>query len=350
MKLVHTLSLAIVGLAVLAVVLLSVTIKIPPGQVGVCNAQWTSGLIEQDFGTGFHWDVGGFHTWNVFDATVQTIHMNRTGDRDGEGEFDPPLVVNSKDGARVTLDVTIKYQIKPGHVWRVLKEFGASDRYKLTVRNEAKRTLTVQLGALSTEQFYDPVVRHRVASEMEAELKKQLEPIHVDLIAILIRDVEFDAGFEQRIKDKVLAQQDRELQIAKTKATEAKGKTSKIEADTESAVMVINQERDKKITELRAGNDKAIAEKRAVFQKTVVETKARADLVAAELEAKATRLRKEAEAAGQSLKREALAAGGGANYVALELARNLNFGPLGVSTQLVDPFDIDKMLERFGAK
>lgn len=345
------LPIAAIGLSLLAVVMLSLTIRIRPGQIGVCNAQWTSGLIEQDFGPGFHWDVGPFHTWNVFDTTVQTIHMNRDDDgQDDDGDVEPALTVNSSDGARVTLDVSIKYQIKQGQVWKVLKQFGAADRYKLTVRNEAKRILTNQLGSLHTEEFYDPSVRHRVAAAMEGELKQQLEPIHVDLVAILIRDLEFDKEFEQRIKDKVLAQQDRELNIAKTKAAEAKGKTQKIEADTEAEVVVINQERDKLVTELRAANEKAIAEKRALYQKIVTETKAKADLVAAELQAKAMRLEREAEAEAQRLRREALSTAGGATYVALEMVKNLNFGALSVSTQQLDPLDIDAMLARLGAK
>ncbi len=350
MKLLRNLAFLLIGMTILGLALLSLTIKIRPGEIGICNAQWTSGLIQKDFGPGFHWDIGPFHTWNVFDTTVQTLHMNRVREHDEEGESDPPLVVNSSDGARVTLDVTIKYEIKKDSVWKVLAQFGAADRYKQTVRNEAKRILTNQLGSLNTEEFYDPLVRHRVADQMQKELKTQLDPIHVDLVAILIRALEFDKEFEQRIKDKVLAQQDRELNIAKTKATEAKGRTQKIEADTEAAVQVINQERDKKVTELRAENEKQIAQQRALYKKIVTETKAKADLFAAELDAKSTRLRREAEAEGQKLRREALATAGGSTYVALELARNLNLGSLSVSTQLIDPLDIDAMLKRLGAR
>ena len=94
MRLLRLLSVLAIGLSVLAVAMLSLTIKIRPGETGVCNAQWTSGLIERDFGPGFHWDIGPFHTWNVFDTTVQAIHMSRGGDNEvRDAQLRPPLAV-----------------------------------------------------------------------------------------------------------------------------------------------------------------------------------------------------------------------------------------------------------------
>jgi len=345
-----TLSYIVIAFAILGIVLFSLTIKIKPGNVGVVNAEWTSGLIEKDYGPGYHWDIGPFHTWTVFDTTVQTLHLNRDTEHARGGETAGPLIVKSGDGATVTLDVTTKYQIAKDCVWKVLKQFGPGDRYKMTVQNEAMQIMRVALGTLRTEDFYDPAVRARVAHQMETDLKKQLEAINVTLVGILIRDLNFDAEFERRIKDKVLAQQDVELNIALTKAADYRGRTKKIEADTEAKVQVINQERDKLIVEMRARTHKEVEAARAQFMKEVAQIKSDADLYVAQKEAEATKLMKEAEAEGQRLRREALVGNSGDLMVALEMARNINYGPMSVSTQLIDPFDLEALLRRFGVK
>ena len=344
------LSFVVIALTIIAIAMLSLTIKIKPGEVGVVSAEWTVGLVEKDYGPGRHWDVGPMHTWTTFDTTVQTLHMNRDQEHATRGDPERPLVVKSGDGATVTLDVTIKYQIQEGSVWKVFKEFGSGYRYKQTVQNEAMKIMRGALGALTTEQFYDPVTRSKVAHAMETELRKQLELIHIKLITILIRDLEFDKQFEAQIQKKVISVQEAELNIALTKAAEARGRTKKIEADTEAKVLVIDQERDKKITELRAQNQKAIEQARSTYKKEVTQIKSDADLYAAQKDAEGIKVKREAEAEGQKLRREALIGPGGNMTVALEMARNVNFGALSISTQQTDPLDLDALLKRFGVK
>lgn len=345
-----TLSYIVIGLTILGIMLFSLTVKIKPGQIGVVNAEWTSGFIEKDFGPGYHWDIGPFHTWTVFETTVQTLHLNRDTDHAPHGETAGPLVVKSGDGATVTLDVTIKYQIAKDCVWKIYKQFGAGDRFKLTVQNEAMQIMRVALGSLRTEDFYDPVVRERVSHTMETDLRKQLDAINVRLIGILIRDLSFDSEFERRIKDKVLAQQDVELNIALTRAADYRGRTKKIEADTEAKVQIINQERDKLIVEMRAKTAMEVEVARAQYLKEIAQTKSDADLYVAQKDSEATRLMKEAEAEGQKFRREALVGSSGDLMVALEMARNVNFGAMTVSTQQIDPLDLQALLRRFGVK
>lgn len=341
-------SFLVIGFAALALALFSLTIKIKPGETGVVNAEWTSGFVEHDFGPGYHWDIGPFHTWTVFDTTVQTLNLNRDTEHAAHGEVEGPLIVKSGDGATVTTDVTIKYQIAKDCVWKIFKQFGAGERFKLTVKNEASQIMRVALGSLRTEDFYDPIVRERVAHEMEGQLRKQLELINVKLVGILIRDLSFDAEFERRIKDKVLAQQDVELNIALTRAADYRGRTKKIEADTEAKVQIITQERDKTIVEMRAKTAKEVEITRAQYLRDVAQIKSDADLYVAQKEAEATRLLKEAEAEGQKLRREALVGASGDLMVALEMARNVNFGTMVVSTQQIDPLDLQALLRRFG--
>ena len=43
-------SIGVIGLIVILLVLRMLVIKIEPGQIGVLNAEWTTGLVEEDYG------------------------------------------------------------------------------------------------------------------------------------------------------------------------------------------------------------------------------------------------------------------------------------------------------------
>lgn len=354
MKLLNRIALAVIVLTVLALFLRGLTIKIEPGQTGVLTKEWTGGLEERDFGPGYRWDVGPLHTWHVFDTTVQTMHMNRSKERArvnpaGTQVFEP-LLVKSSDGATVTVDLSIKYQIEPGRAWRVYQENGPGDSYKEKVRNEAINVLRISLGRLSTEQFYDPEIRRETAGKMEEALGKSLANMHVRLVVILIRDVQFEEAFEQRIKEKTLAQQDVELQTAQTTAADFRGRTRKIEAETEAKVVVIQQEKEKTITQMRAENHKKVEQLRSETARAVAQVRSDADLFTSIKEAEGVKLLREAEARGQALRREAVSGEGAKVLVALEMARGLNLGAMTVSTQALDPLDLEGLLRRFGLR
>ena len=112
------------------------------------------------------------------------------------------------------------------------------------VRNTARDVLApVARCELRAESFYDPEIRRDVVARMEADLAQQLKDQHVELIGILIRDLEFDASFEERIKRKTLASEEQDLNVAQTLAEEKLGLTNKIEAETAALVVVIHEEK-----------------------------------------------------------------------------------------------------------
>ncbi len=350
MKAIRNVSIAVIAAVVLLILARTLVIKIEPGEIGVLTR--FDGLDEHDYGPGYHMSLPWVHRWSRMDATVQTLHMmsNLKANEEGRG----PLIVKSREGASVTMDVSIKYQISDDKVWEIVRQHGTGSTrrsgYKAKVEDRADRVLQEALGSINTEDFYDPEKRADVARTMEESLTADLKSLDVDLIAILIRDVQFQEDFEKRIKEKALAEEAIELNQAQAQAAEYRGRTNKIEAETEAIVQVIDQEREKELTTLTAENNRKIEALRADYQKKVVEIKSDADLHAAQQKAAATKLLKESEAAGQTLRRKALAVEGGDNYVALELARNLNLGTMQISTQATNPLDVDAILHALGTK
>ncbi len=324
----------------------SLMYKVPLGMVGVRTQRLaffgSQGVVREDFGPGWHRNLWFVDEWNRFDGTVQTFHMS-----DSSGY---PFQLKSHDGYSVSLDVTVKYRIRPGQAHGVLVKFGPGDRYQSFIQNLARDACRSAFGTMKTEEFYQPASRNKATERARTNLIAILKDneADVDIIEILIRDVKFDEQYERKIKDKKLADQDIELNKSKGLSAQQKGLTQKILAETDAMVKVIQQTRDATLMQMKAEMDKKINKIVADYQKYVTETRADADLYAAEKNAAGTLLIKKAEAAGEDLRRRALLGPGGATIAALETVRNLRLGDVVFSTLRFDPLDVNQVLTKLG--
>ncbi len=345
-------------------------IRIELGETGVRTQQYailgSKGVVQEDFGPGWHRNLPLLDTWKVFDSTVQTTEFTTEQERKetkriysflssssrryldstgGTGQVE----LKSKDGYTVRLDVTVKYRVTPSEVHKLYQELGSELRYKGIVRDQVQKTIRDVFGTMLTEQFYAPEVRRVKTTEATDELRSELAENHIDLIEILIRDIAFDPSYERKILDKKLADQDVELNKSRALAEEKKGETNRIAAETEAKVRVIEQELKAKQLTMKADTDKEIAQIHADARLEAAKLKADADLYKAELEAKGTLLEKEAAAEGERLKATALNTPGGQNLVAYEMVEQLQLNEITVSTQRNDFLDVESVLEKVGA-
>lgn len=342
MKIINALS-ALVVLAVVALLgLRSCTLKVRPGEIGVLTEEWGQGLVQKDYGPGFHLDIGPLHSWAVFDSTVQSLSMVA-------GSPEGALQVKSADGATVTMDITIKFSIKPGECWALRQELGTGNSYKTKVRNEALDALRDVFGGMTTEDFYIPEKREEKANMTKTALSARLDGLHVRLIDILVRDVSFEESYEQRIKEGAVATQQADVNDALRNAAFYRGETQKVEAETVAKVTVIRQGLEKTRRELTSDNEVIIAKIQADSERYVVEQRADADLFAAEKSAAASLLVKNAEAQAQALRQTALQGSGAKNLIALEAARNLQLTTFTLSTLDTDLLDLGKLAEKLGS-
>lgn len=341
MKLLNGLSALVLLFVVVLIVLRMNVIKVQPGQVGILTEEWGSGLQQEDFGPGFHLDLGPLHSWEIFDRTVQSLSMVAASP---EGA----LQVKSADGATVTMDITIKFRIKQGECWQLRKELGTGDSYKTKVRNESLDALRDVFGGMTTEDFYIPEKRDEKSQMTFSALAGRLDRLHVELIDILVRDVSFEESYEQRIKEGAVATQQAEVNMALRNAAEYRGETNKIVSQTDAKVTVINQTLEKTRRELTSDIEVKIAQIEADAERYVVETRADADLFAAEKSALAELLVKNAEAEAQRLRQTALQGSGASNLIALEAAKNLQLTKFTLSTLDTDVLDIKKLAEKLG--
>ncbi|MBT3291570.1 MAG: hypothetical protein HN904_28260 [Victivallales bacterium] len=344
-------AIIVITIAGLWLLLMFLFIDIRAGQVGVRTQELgilgKKGVVAKDWGPGWHRNFGFVDSWEMYDSTVQTLEMTRDpeqGSRRGKDDVE----VTSGDGYRVSVDVTIKYRITPGEAHLLRQEVGPGVKYQEIVRNEARLACLAKLGQMTTEQFYEPKERKTRTEEIRELLAENLVKKHLEVVAVLLRDVEFDPDYEEKIRTKKLADQEVEVNKSEAKAEEMAGKTQVIEAETARLVKKIDEDQKAEIVRLQADADLKIATIAAEAEAYAAEKMADADLVQAQKEAEGDLQVKLSEAEGEKLRNKALSSAGGSIIAALEAARNIKISQIAVSTNETDLIDLDFMASKLG--
>ncbi len=327
------------------------TVYIPIGVVGVRTQEYAlfgkKGVVQQDFGPGWHRDLGPIDSWVLFDSTVQVLEMTRDPKR-GSVRGRDDVQVQSADGYAVSVDVTVKYRIMTGKAYKLYQDTGSGIKYKTIVRNEAQQASMGLFGQMKTEDFYNPQERREKAREAKGLLEESLTDNFTEVIDVLIRNVQFDPEYENKIRRKKLADQEVELNKSMARAAQMQGKTQVIEAETQKLVRIIRKEKEAELIRMQAETDREITKIKADYDKYATEKEADADLIAAQKGAEGQLLVKKSEAEGERLRNRAMQGVGGSTIVALEAAKNLNLVDVTVSTMDIDLLDIDGMATRLG--
>jgi len=192
---------------------------------------------------------------------------------------------------------------------------------------------------MNTEQFYDARARHEKSREAMQELRVVLAPRFLDVVDILVLDVEFEPKYEQKIKDKKLADQSGELNKAQVRAAAQRAIVAGIKIETTKQVKLIETMAKAESARIRAEAEKYAAQKRA-----------EADLYRSQLAAKGNLAIALAEAKVKRAKTRALGGSGGANLAALEAVSKIRIDSIAFPTGGSDWLDVRTMATRLGAR
>jgi hypothetical protein len=321
--------------------LLGAVLRIGPDEVGVRTDNFGfagRGIVQQDFGPGWHLNIPFVHTWNVFPARTRRLELSKDP-RHRSALGSEALLVQSSDGDRVMLDIDIFFRIKTGSAHLLLQDAGAGDAHVRVIASLARDRLRAVFGTLKTEQFYDPVARYQKSREALALMRKALESRFIEVVDVLNQDVEFEPKYEQKIKDKKLADQNVELDKAQMRAAIERAKVANVNIETARQVKLIEATASAEAGRIEAEGRKYGAEK-----------KGDADLYRDQLQAKGDLAIAQAEARVKQEKTRALMGSGGANLAALEAVKNLKVESITFPTAGRDWFDVHEMATRLGAR
>lgn len=259
----------------------------------------------------------------LVDRTEQTLEMTADSSR-GDIKGQDSIRVKTRDGSDVTADVTINYRLDPTMALKVINESGPDDAYKLKwVRDYSRSICRNELGKLSTEEFYKAELRTKKAEDTTELLNKLLEPHGIHVTTVQVQSFAFYKEYEDKIKEKKLADQEVEEQKSQAEANREEKKRRVIEREKAKEVEIAKFEgtMQKQVLEAQGEAEKAKKAADAYFYTTT--ENAKAEYYRRQKEAKAIEVQLASEADGLKQYCAALEGDGGRNLVLLEYARRL---------------------------
>jgi len=309
---------------VLALGLAFFTVRIEPWQIGVRQNLLAGGYVEQDFGTGFRLRVPGMHVWHILERRTHFITFSDEGSRFDVVDERPPLEIRTKDNNLASYDVTVTYRIKEGSAHKIVAE-GNKGRYRDLVLSSIESDLRDGLAELASEQTYSTDERLRVVETIMPKLTEALQRNHVETEQVLIRAISFPEGYEQRLQEKQLTYQTRELAEAQKNVEDQRAITETRSAEIEAAEKSLRGDWDKQLQEKRSTNEVRVAEVLAAADVYDRGTRATADAAYTTSVAGGRLAVEKAEALRDELRNAALDTVGGRIYLAQKAATNLQF-------------------------
>ena len=296
-----------------------------------------NGEVQVITNAGTHVYNGITKTFHVLDKTVQQVEMSQ--DNDDE------LKIKTVDGSNVQLDLNVMYSImlEPDSIRSLLKDSGLGESYKRKwIRDYGRSICRGAFGELTTEEFYDPAKRQEKALKAMDELNELLNPHSLTVIQVNPKNFRFYTEYEEKIKEKKLADQSVEEEISKARAASQVMERKRVEAQKEMEVEIqtVKGAMEELIVTANADAERVIEESRAYAVTTRVG--AEAELYTMKSQADAILAKSRAEAEGLTKMAEALKGEGGFNLVKMEYAKRL--ATMKLTGQ---PFVVSGVTERF---
>ncbi|MBI3893047.1 MAG: hypothetical protein HY303_16135 [Candidatus Wallbacteria bacterium] len=319
---------ALFGVSVLFLICVGVAAMamgaIKADEVGILVNNLTGRVAKLDPGTVFYNSI--VSDLYVLDRRQQTVEMKKIPGHKGEDQEENDekgaVKVKTIDGSDVSADIIVNYTIDPEQAVSVIEHSGPGDLYKRKwVQDYARSVCRNVLGELTTEDFYDSQRRDVKAQQALVELNKALSPWNIQVTAVQVQDFNFYHEYEEKIREKKLADQEVEEQKSQAKAATERQKRVRLEVESKVNVEIaqFKGEMEKRRVEAEAQAGRYRTEADAYSYATRVGADAR--YYQAEKRATGILATRKAEADGTRQLAKALE--GGRNLVLLEYARKL---------------------------
>ena len=327
----------IIALSAVAIVIAMMyfTEYVRPYEVGIRESKFGDGIRPEILKGGRIYFTGPGVTVHRFPAYIQSLQMSLSNLSGSHGIADlrtiPAIEIDTADGSKVKVDVTILYHISDAY--KLITGIGKGRLYEDSAMiPKATAILKKNLGQLMAEDFYNEVKRLKHTAEARDELNTSLASKGLNVDDILIRQYYYEQGYQKQIEKRKVEDQLLFTNEAKGAAAKEDARRRRIIAEGEAAVAVEQRRGEAQITRIGA----------------------EADLYARKQRAEGDLLVSMAKAQGTELENKAYEGTGSPNLVAEKMAKVLN----GIEVIVIpadgkngfNPLDTDAMVRSFGAK
>lgn len=170
--------------------------RVPPGTVGVKQVNFGGGgIASEDYASGLHFGLRGYHSWHEIDARTQMISYGWSAEPyDAEH-----LKVRTADGNYVRIGLAVPFRVISGHAHKLVED-GLKSTYRQRVQTAIEKILTTEFGRLKTEEFWDTALRTACITAALPKLNRELASLHVEAQDILVENFRFNEEYETRLQ------------------------------------------------------------------------------------------------------------------------------------------------------
>lgn len=285
------------------------------------------GIEAEVYGPGMHLVIPGYERFHLFPRNLQVLEFNdETMQASAEASYAPSINIQTSEGYRVVVDVTVAYRIVDPY--KVLTQVGPGALYESSlVRPRADPVLRQKLGELDAEQFYEGSLRRQKAIEARDLLSKELEPSGIQVWNVMVRHYKYDERYQEAIEQRKIQDQTVFKNRAEAVAATEEAEKNRVLAEGNALVEVEKERGNAEVAKIQAESD-LYARKRIAEGDLLVEL---------------------ARAEAKRLENDALSAAGASNVVGLEMAKALeNTQVIIVPTDGasgVNPLDLDSLIK-----
>jgi len=223
------------------------TSGVGPHEIGVRQSA-ASGVLDEDLGPGWHWRIPGLHKLIRLPSNYFVLDFTAEGNK--------PVTIRTKDNNTVELDVSVPIRIKPGEAHLVVEagnhvqDPDGQFRYQRLAEETLTSVLREQMAVLDSVGFYSTDRRLEASAATLKALNKQLEPMHLEAQAVLVRAIRFRDEYEKQLQAIQLNEQNKLLDGARQKLANVQQSLDNYQQGTNAQVAQRQQEWGKRQAEL----------------------------------------------------------------------------------------------------
>ena len=249
--------LAVVILAVVVLVYNSFLKYVEPNEYGIKQVKIGihRGIQEKAYGTGLHFVIPVMQKMHFLPKDVQVLELtNFPGTASAYARREKAAHIQTSDGFFVDVDVSILYHV--ADPYKVFTIIGPGNLFEDNgIIPKAEPALKETLGELTTEEFYNSVLRSKKADAARVKLNKELEKKGIFVDHVLVRYFEYSEEIQKNIEEKKLKDQLVFKNMAEARAAIEEAKLKKIEQEGKVTVSVEMEKGQAYATKKRAEKD-----------------------------------------------------------------------------------------------
>ncbi len=235
-----------------------------------------------------------------------------------------PVILKTRDGGDVSLDLIIQYRLISNMADNVVKNTGIGTTYKEKwIRDYAKTICRYEFGELEIGEFPEAEKRRQKTQEASEELDRLLNQHGILMTSLNFIDYRYYREYAEKIQERRIA--DKEVQEQRSRGKAAKENQERVVTEeTKKLDVAISRFRGQLYNmEIDAKAEAAKVKQEGIAYLLKAKFDADAEYERLRKDAEAILAVKEAEAAGILALRDALEGEGGRNLVKLEYAKRL---------------------------